>query len=41
MAGLSAQVARDEAARMPGQGKRLVDPVDVPDDLWALVCDLG
>ena len=41
MAGLAEQVAKDEGARMPGQGKVLADPVEVPDDLWALVCALG
>jgi len=28
-------IARDEGARMPGQGKVLADPVEVSDDLWA------
>jgi (2R)-3-sulfolactate dehydrogenase (NADP+) len=41
LAGLAEQVAKDEGARMPGQGKVLVDPVEVPDDLWALVCAFG
>lgn len=34
-------IARDEGARMPGQGKVLADAVDLPDDLWVLVTALG
>ncbi|SLN29179.1 (2R)-3-sulfolactate dehydrogenase (NADP(+)) [Roseovarius gaetbuli] len=34
-------VALDEGARMPGQGKRETDPVDVPDALWAQVAELA
>ncbi|MEX0340586.1 MAG: Ldh family oxidoreductase, partial [Arenibacterium sp.] len=41
LAEVSAAVAEDQGARMPGQGKTLADPVDVPDDLWALVCRLA
>ena len=35
-AALAEAVAADEGARMPGQHKIRMDPVDVPDDLWAL-----
>lgn len=41
MAGLAAAVARDEGARMPGQGKRAHEPVQVPDALWAQVLALS
>lgn len=34
-------VALDEGARMPGQGKRESDPVEVPDALWAQVTELA
>ena len=34
-------VALDEGARMPGQGKRESDPVEVPDTLWAQVAELA
>ena len=30
-------VAQDQGARIPGQDKKLNDPVDVPQDLWDLV----
>lgn len=32
---ISDHIAQDEGARMPGQGKSLADPVEVPDALWA------
>lgn len=32
---VSALIAQDKDARMPGQGKSLSDPVNVPDALWA------
>lgn len=38
---VSAAVARDEGARMPGQGKRPMDPVAVDAKAWALACDLA
>lgn len=41
MAEVAAAVARDEGARVPGQGKQLADPVDVPEDLWELVSRLA
>jgi (2R)-3-sulfolactate dehydrogenase (NADP+) len=34
-------VAQDQGARLPGQGKTLSDPVDVPDALWAQTQDLA
>jgi (2R)-3-sulfolactate dehydrogenase (NADP+) len=34
-------VAQDQGARLPGQGKTLSDPVDVPDALWAQTRDLA
>ena len=34
-------VALDAGARMPGQGKRGTDPVEVPDALWAQVAALA
>lgn len=36
LAQVAAGVAEDDGARMPGQGKHLHDPVDVPDALWNL-----
>lgn len=41
MADVADAIAQDEGARMPGQAKRHSDPVDVPDDLWALVTGLS
>jgi (2R)-3-sulfolactate dehydrogenase (NADP+) len=41
MAEVSDGIAQDAGARMPGQGKTRSDPVDVPDDLWALVQNLA
>lgn len=41
LAEVAAAVDEDAGARMPGQGKALADPVDVPDALWALLSDLA
>ena len=38
---ISDQIAQDEGARMPGQGKTLADPVEVPDALWAQTRELA
>jgi (2R)-3-sulfolactate dehydrogenase (NADP+) len=32
---------QDEGARLPGQGKRPADPVEVPDGVWQQVLDLA
>ncbi|MDG1736532.1 MAG: Ldh family oxidoreductase [Paracoccaceae bacterium] len=34
-------VAADEGARIPGAGKKIADPVDVPDAVWELVQGLA
>ena len=34
---LAAAATEDENTRMPGQNKRLQDPIDVPDALWNLM----
>ena len=34
-------IAQDDGARMPGQGKTLTDPVEVPDALWAQTQELA
>lgn len=41
LAEVAAAVVEDAGARMPGQGKAFADPVEVPDDLWALLSDLA
>ncbi|TMM50895.1 Ldh family oxidoreductase [Sulfitobacter sabulilitoris] len=41
MVRLAAAVAQDEGARLPGQFRTEQDPVDVPDDVWALVTRLA
>lgn len=38
---LAAAATEDEGTRMPGQNKRLKDPVDVPDALWDLMISLS
>uniref|UniRef100_UPI0025F873C7 Ldh family oxidoreductase n=1 Tax=uncultured Roseovarius sp. TaxID=293344 RepID=UPI0025F873C7 len=35
LAAVEAGVAMDEGARMPGQGKAAMDPVDLDDGFWA------
>jgi len=40
LAQIAEGVALDEGARMPGQGKREADPVEVPDTLWSQVAEL-
>lgn len=34
---LAQAASTDEGARMPGQGRRMNDPVEVADDVWALI----
>ena len=34
---LAAAAATDEGARMPGQNKQQIDPVEVDDAVWAMV----
>ncbi|KIN71649.1 Ldh family oxidoreductase [Sulfitobacter guttiformis] len=34
---LAAHIGQDEAARMPGRNKQVMDPVDVGADTWALI----
>ena len=41
LAAVEAGVAMDEGARMPGQGKSPMDPVDLDDGVWAQVRDLA
>ncbi len=41
LAQIAAGVALDEGARMPGQGKREMDPVDLEEAVWAQVLDLA
>ena len=41
IATLAEAVARDEGARMPGQGKVRSDSVEVPEALWALMTELA
>lgn len=41
LAEVETAVAQDGGGRMPGQGRVLSDPVEVPDALWALVGDLA
>ncbi|MGB7242423.1 MAG: Ldh family oxidoreductase [Sulfitobacter sp.] len=41
LAQLSASIAQEEGARMPGQGRSEQDPVDVPDAVWDLVTSLA
>ena len=38
---LAAHIAQDEGARMPGQNKASMDPVDVGDDTWDLIESLA
>jgi (2R)-3-sulfolactate dehydrogenase (NADP+) len=38
---LAAHIATDEAARMPGQNKVSMDPVEVGDDTWKLITSLA
>ena len=38
---LADHIAQDEGARMPGQGKQVMDPVDVGADTWALITGLA
>lgn len=38
---LAAAATEDEGTRMPGQNKRLHDPVDVPEALWDLMVSLS
>ncbi|MEP2028138.1 MAG: Ldh family oxidoreductase [Paracoccaceae bacterium] len=38
---ISEHISQDEGARMPGQGKTLADPVEVPDALWAQTQELA
>ncbi|MEP4198886.1 MAG: Ldh family oxidoreductase [Aliishimia sp.] len=38
---LGEAVAQDDGARMPGQGKRIQDPVDLEDAVWAQACSLA
>lgn len=38
---LGAAAIEDEGARMPGQNKRLIDPVEVPQALWDLMVTLS
>ncbi|MFV2053588.1 Ldh family oxidoreductase [Aliiroseovarius sp. YM-037] len=38
---LAEAINAEDGARMPGQGKREADPVDVPDAVWALVSGLA
>jgi (2R)-3-sulfolactate dehydrogenase (NADP+) len=38
---ISDRIAQDNGARMPGQGKTLADPVEVPDALWAQTQELA
>lgn len=40
LAALSAAASEDEGTRMPGQNKRLQDPVEVPEALWDLMLSL-
>lgn len=41
VAGLTEAVSADDGARLPGQGKRLRDRVEVPDTLWTATCALA
>ncbi|WP_299848503.1 Ldh family oxidoreductase [uncultured Roseovarius sp.] len=41
LAQVAAGVAMDEGARMPGQTKRYMDPVDLEDHVWAQVLELA
>jgi (2R)-3-sulfolactate dehydrogenase (NADP+) len=41
LAQVAEAVARDEGARMPGQGKVPADPVEVPEAVWALITTLA
>jgi (2R)-3-sulfolactate dehydrogenase (NADP+) len=38
---LSEHIAQDEGARMPGQNKTTMDPVEVGEDTWALITELA
>jgi len=38
---VAAGVAVDEGARMPGQGKREADPVELDDKVWLQVLSLA
>lgn len=38
---LAAHIAADEGARMPGQNKATMDPVEVGDDTWAMITALA
>ena len=38
---LSAAASEDEGTRMPGQNKRLSDPIEVPEALWDLMLSLS
>ncbi|KEJ89937.1 Ldh family oxidoreductase [Sulfitobacter donghicola] len=38
---LAEHIAQDEGARMPGQNKTAMDPVDVGEDTWALITGLA
>jgi (2R)-3-sulfolactate dehydrogenase (NADP+) len=38
---LADHIAQDEGARMPGQNKAAMDPVDVGEDTWALITRLA
>ncbi len=41
MTALAEHVAQDPGARMPGQGKVAMDPVDVSEDTWRLISELA
>lgn len=41
LAQLAAAATQDPGARLPGQGKRAADPVDLDDAIWAQVLDLA
>lgn len=41
MAEVALAISEDPDARMPGQGRRLEDPVEVPDTVWDLITSLA